>query len=177
MTRRAPRACAARAGVSQGLARIPIVGFTLIEIVICVAILGILAATAVPLAETAARRAKESELRSALRTIRTAIDAYKQAVDEGRIERKTDTSGYPRSLTELVTGVADAKQPDGRKIYFLRRIPRDPFSADASADPAASWGKRSYASPPDAPAEGDDVFDVYSRSNGIGLNGIPYREW
>jgi general secretion pathway protein G len=151
-------------------------GFTLIELVITVAILAVLVSAAVPLAEVTRVRAKESELRAALRTMREAIDAYKRAADEGRVQRAADESGYPRSLEALVNGVQDAKNPGRRQIYFLRRIPRDPF-ADPETPAAASWGKRSYASPPDAPQEGRDVFDVYSRSTARGLNGIPYNQW
>ena len=151
-------------------------GFTLIELVITVAILAVLVSAAVPLAEVTRVRAKESELRAALRTMREAIDAYKRAADEGRVQRAADESGYPRSLEALVNGVPDAKNPGRRQIYFLRRIPRDPF-ADPETPAAAAWGKRSYASPPDAPQEGRDVFDVYSRSTARGLNGIPYNQW
>jgi len=152
-------------------------GFTLIELVVTVAIVGILASIAVPLAEVNMRRAKEQELRSALRSIRTALDAYKQATEDGRILRQADGSGYPRSLEELDGGVADAKSPNQSKIYFLRRLPRDPFASDATATAAETWGKRSYASPPDAPQEGADVYDVYSLSTLAGLNGTAYREW
>jgi general secretion pathway protein G len=151
-------------------------GFTLIEMVITVAIVGVLAAGTVPLVELAVQRTKEQELRSALRQLREGIDAYKRAVDEGRIARRADETGYPRSLDSLVRGVEDVKAVDGRKIYFLRRLPRDPFAA-AELAAAATWGKRSYASPPEAPREGADVFDIYSLAQGIGINGIPYREW
>lgn len=156
--------------------RMPSRGYTLIELVVTVAILGLLATVTVPLAQLAVQRSKEQELRSALRQIRTAIDAYKRAVDEGRIVRRADESGYPRSLDALVAGVEDASQPDRRKIYFLRRLPADPF-AEPGSDPARSWGKRSYASPPEAPSEGADVYDVYTRAEGQGLNGVPYRRW
>ena len=122
------------------------------------------------------QRAKEKELRQDLRNIRMAIDAYKQAADEGRIMRSLDQSSYPPKLSVLVEGVIDAKSPVTKKIYFLRRIPRDPF-AESTVDAEASWGKRSYDSPPEAPHEGPDVYDVYSLSSRIGLNGVSYRDW
>lgn len=152
-------------------------GFTLIEMVVTVAVVAVLAAIAVPVMQLTAQRAKESELRTALRQLREGIDAYKRLADEGRIARAADGSGYPPRLEDLVQGVPDAKSPGSARIYLMRRIPRDPFSADLALDAAAGWGLRSYASPPDAPAAGADVFDVYSRAPGVGLNGIPYREW
>lgn len=152
-------------------------GFTLIEMVVTVAIVGLLAATAMPLAELAARREQESELRVALRQIRNALDAYKAAYDAKRIENRIGASGYPASLAVLVEGVPDVSNPAGRRIYFLRRVPRDPFHPDAKLAADKTWGKRSYASPPQAPREGADVFDVFSLSERIGLNGVPYREW
>ena len=158
-------------------------GFTLIELMIVVAIMAILATAALPLRELMVKRDKEQELRLALRQIRSAIDAYKQAADEGRVAKKMDESGYPPRLEELFMGVPDIKSPDKKVIYFIRRLPRDPMFveldvAGVTATPAAdTWGKRSYESPWDSPKEGDDVYDVYSRSEAIGLNGIPYREW
>lgn len=144
-------------------------GFTLIEVLVTLAIVALLATLALPLSELSVQRAKERELRHALRTLRGAIDAYKDAADANRVERKADASGYPPTLEVLVEGVRAAKDPKGGKIYFLRRMPRDPFGEN--------WGLRSYESPPDEPREGKDVFDVYSRSEGVGLNGVPYREW
>jgi general secretion pathway protein G len=153
------------------------IGFTLIELVITVAIVALLATLALPLSEVAVQRSKEQELRRNLREIREAIDAYKLAVDEKRIPKAVNESGYPKTLEVLVQGVNDAKSPKPAKIYFLRRVPRDPFATDADKSAADTWGKRSYASPPDEPQQGDDVYDVYSLSPRIGLNGVPHREW
>ena len=146
-------------------------GFTLIELVIAVAIVALLATAALPLNELVVQRAKEQDLRRALREIRVAIDAYKQAADEGRIVKKADESGYPKRLEDLVQGVEDQKSPRRDKIYFLRRLPPDPLTQDGK------WGLRAYASPPEDPREGDDVFDVFSTASGTGINGRPYREW
>jgi general secretion pathway protein G len=151
-------------------------GFTLVEVMITLAIIAVLVAMALPLTELTARRAKEQELRQSLREIRSAIDAYRAAWDEGRIQRKLGESGYPKSLELLVEGVEDARDPKKARIYFLRRVPADPF-ADTAQPPAASWGKRAYATPPDEPAAGEDVFDVFSRSAATGLDGRPYRQW
>ena len=152
-------------------------GFTIIELVITVAIVALLASIALPLAEVAVQRGKEQELRGALRQVREALDAYKQTVEEGRILRKAGASGFPKSLQVLIEGVADAKNLDGGKIYFLRRIPRDPFFIDSTVPAEQTWGLRSYASPPDDPREGEDVFDVYSLAPGAGLNGVTYRDF
>jgi general secretion pathway protein G len=146
-------------------------GFTLIELAICVAIVAILASAAAPLSELNVKRIKEHELRRALREIRDGLDAYKQAAEDGRIERRVGDSGYPRRLEDLVEGIEDRRSPKKERIYFLRRIPRDPLAPDGK------WGLRSYASPPDEPQEGADVFDVYTRAPGAGINGRPYREW
>ena len=150
-------------------------GFTLIELLVTVAIIAVLSAIAVPLSEVTVQRGKEHELRRALQELREAIDAYKHASDEGRVARPADQSGYPPTLRALVEGVPDTKSPAGRKLYFLRRIPRDPFKPEVKAELA--WGLRSYDSPADAPRPGRDVFDVYPLRAGAGLNGIPYRDW
>jgi general secretion pathway protein G len=153
-------------------------GFTLIELVITVAIIALLATAVVPSAQLMYQRQRESELRDSLRTIRSAIDAYRKAAEAGRIKKEADKSGYPPDLETLVDGVDDASSPkEGAKIYFLRRVPRDPFWPDAAGPAADTWGLRSYASAPDEPQPGDDVFDVYSRSTKIGLNGVPYHDW
>ena len=145
-------------------------GFTFIELMITVAIMALLASIALPLAEVTVQRNKEKDFRHALREIRGAIDAYKRAADEGAIERKADASGYPETLALLVEGVADKRKTDGSKVFFLRRVPADPISGE-------DWGLRSYASTASEPQPGKDVFDVYSRSQEKGLNGVLYREW
>ena len=152
-------------------------GFTLIELVITVAIIGLLASAAFPLASMAIQREKESELRAALREIRGAIDAYRDAANQGRITMEADKSGYPANLKLLYEGVEDASRPDKTKMYFIRKLPRDPFFPDGTATPEDTWGLRSYASPPENPQPGDDVYDVYSLSTGKGLNGVPYHDW
>ena len=145
-------------------------GFTLIELMIVVAIVALLASVAAPLAELGYQRGKEQELRAALRQVRDAIDSYKRAADDGRIERKADDSGFPPTLAVLVEGVEDKTDPKKSRIYFLRRVPKDPLTG-------GEWGLRSYASPATDPQPGKDVYDVYSRSEQVGLNKVPYREW
>ncbi len=152
-------------------------GFTIIELVAVLAILAILAVVAVPVADVAARRQKEKDLRSALWTIREAIDAYKRAADEGRIAHDPGSSGYPRSLKDLVDGAPDLRSREGARLYFLRRVPRDPLHPDRMAEPASTWGLRSYESPANAPAPGRDVYDVYSMAEGKALDGTAYRTW
>lgn len=153
-------------------------GFTLIELVITLALVGIVAMGALPLYEVTATRLREAELRSALRTIRSALDAYKAAVDSGQIPKGALDSGYPPSLEVLVNGVDTGRNAAGaQRLVFLRRIPRDPFAPDPTLPPAQQWATRSYGSPPDDPQPGVDVFDVASRSQRVGTNGVPYREW
>jgi general secretion pathway protein G len=153
-------------------------GFTLIEMVVTVAIVGLLASVAFPMAELVSKRAREHELHRALRDIRDALDAHRRAVEEGRIIQSLGQSGYPATLQALVEGAPDAASPDKKaRIYLLRRIPRDPMCADAQLPDEATWGKRDYRSSADEPREGEQVFDVYSLAPGVGLNGIPYRNW
>jgi general secretion pathway protein G len=161
-------------------------GFTLIELLVTLALVGLVALTALPLYEVTMTRIKESELRAALRSLRGAIDAYKSAVDQGLVKVDAGNSGYPPSLQTLVDGVdaglTDAKTLSGgqdltKRMVFLRRIPRDPFFADPNAPAEATWLLRAYASPPDNPRPGADVFDVLSTSTRLGLNGTAYNTW
>ena len=152
-------------------------GFTLVEMVVTVAIVGVLASAAMPLASLVSQRSKEQELRQSLLQIREAIDAHRQAFDAGRIAKGTTDSGYPKSLKDLTEGVVDQTSQKKKRIVFLRRLPRDPLHVDPSVPEEQTWGLRSYDSPPDDPSPGSDVFDVYSLNKGIGLNGIPYSKW
>ncbi len=141
------------------------------------AILAALASLAIPVAQLQVQRGKEQQLHVALRELRASIDAYKKAGDEGRIRRELNSSGYPKSLEFLVEGVDDQRDPKRRKIFFIRQIPRDPFHEDANTADADTWAKRSYASEAAEPVEGDDVYDVRSRSALTGLNGIALKRW
>lgn len=152
-------------------------GYTLIELLVTLAILGILSTLLVPTSHMIVKRRQEQELRDALRQIRQAIDAYKLAYDQGHITKVLGETGYPKTLESLVDGVPDLHSTTNVKQYFLRRLPRDPFNVDTSLNNAQSWGQRSYASEPDQPHEGNDIYDVYSLSDQRGSNGIPYRNW
>ncbi|MSO19333.1 MAG: type II secretion system protein [Acidobacteria bacterium] len=147
-------------------------GFTLIELVVATAILAILSMVALPLARVQLRRAQEKELRIALREIRTAIDNYKKAADQGRIQVELGSDGYPPELEDLVEGVELLNTPDNKKLRLLRRIPRDPLTN------STEWGKRSYQDEPDSTAwGGENVFDVFSQAQGTALDGTNYSEW
>lgn len=152
-------------------------GFTIIELLVVMAVLGVLAAAVMPLGETLIRSQKERELRIALREIRSAIDEYKKAATRGSVSVSATDNGYPPSLTTLVQGVPDARpQGRGQMQYFLRQIPRDPF-ADPRLAPENTWRLRSYASPANKPAPGTDVYDVHSSSDLTALDGSNYASW
>lgn len=152
-------------------------GFSLIELLVTLAILGLLASLAVPVVQTVQQRRQEHELRDALREVRRAIDDYRNAAEAGRIPKTGGPTPYPKTLDSLVNGVADLTSPSQSKVFFLRRLPQDPFMVGTGTPGEAQWGLRSYASEPDNPKEGEDVYDVYSLSDRVGLNGIPYRKW
>ena len=159
-------------------------GFTLIEMLVVLTIVGILAAAALPLQEMGLRRSQEQALREGLRSIRSALDAHRAAVEAGRIAPGPDGSPWPGSLSMLDQGAAlraepgasDATDAPAQRLYLLRRLPRDPF-ADPALPAAETWALRSSTSPPDAPEPGRDVFDVRSRSDRLALDGSAYRNW
>ena len=155
-------------------------GFTLIELIVTVTIVAILASVAMPMLQMSVQRSKENELRANLRQIREAIDAYKKAADEGHIKKSIEETGYPPNLEILVNGVVDEKDINKNKLKFLRIIPLDPMTiaTDKNTDDLPNnWGLRSYASEASDPEQGADVFDVYSLSQQIGINGIAYAKW
>lgn len=150
-------------------------GFTLIELLVVMAVLGILAAAIMPLGEALVRAQKERDLRAALWEIRGAIDEHKRFADKGLVALGPTGSGYPANLSILVQGV-DNLRGGGGKLYLLRRLPRDPFAPPGVA-PESTWRLRSFASPPDDPQPGADVFDVRSSSDDKGLDGSSYASW
>jgi general secretion pathway protein G len=150
-------------------------GFSFVELMVVTTILLILASAVVPLARVSFQRQRETELREALREIRTAIDKYKDAADRGLIgatELKAGAENYPPSLEVLVEGVPAANSAADLKLKFLRRIPIDPMTH------STDWGLRSYQDKPDSTSwGGQDVFDVYTRSDGTALDGTKYKDW
>jgi general secretion pathway protein G len=152
-------------------------GFTLIELMVTVAIIAVLATLSLPVLEVSRQRAREADLRQALREIRGALDAYKAAVDAGVIDTRPEASGYPPNLQVLAEGVAFRDKERKGKLYLLRSLPRDPMEPRRDLPAAATWALRSYASEAAEPQEGDDVYDVRSRSNKLGLNGAAYSSW
>jgi general secretion pathway protein G len=146
-------------------------GFTLIELIVSIFIISILVGLALPLAKNSIRREKEFELRAALRDMRIAIDKYKDASDRGFIQMKVDTDGYPETLQVLVDGVQMVGQVD-KKLKFLRKIPTDPMTNKPE------WGMRSYQDDPKNTSwGGQDVFDVYTKSEGTAFDGTKYKDW
>jgi general secretion pathway protein G len=146
-------------------------GFTIIELVLVCAVIGILTALAFPTVHYTRLRAQEVELRAALRELRGGIDEYKRWSDAGLLEIELGTDGYPAELEKLVEPQPVVGQVD-RKIRFLRRIPVDPLTGKAE------WGMRSYQDDPDETSwGGEDVYDVYSLAAGRGLDGTPYSTW
>ncbi len=146
-------------------------GFTLAEMVMVAAVLTILAGSVAPIAKYAIKRQKEASLRQSLRMMRNAIDEYKRFSDAGLIPLELGTDGYPAELEDLVEGVELVGQV-GTRFRFLRKIPLDPMTGDSE------WGKRSFQDDWDSDFwGGENVYDVYSLSEGTGLNHIPYSEW
>jgi len=152
-------------------------GFTLIELLLTLALLATLSTVAYPLTALMGKRERELDLQRSLREIRRAIDSYKEAADDGRIQKSIGDSGYPPTLQTLVEGVTDQTDLKGKKLFFLRRIPRDPICECPELSPAQTWQLRSYQSSADNPQEGKDVFDVSSRSTRESLNGTLYSQW
>ncbi len=150
-------------------------GYSFVELLVVTTIVLILASAVMPLARIASTRQREAELRRTLRELRTAIDKYKDAVDQGLIggtDVKAGSEGYPPSLDTLVQGVTPLNDATGRKLKFLRRVPVDPMTK------STEWGLRSYQDDPDSTSwGGGNVFDVYTKSDGVALDGTKYREW
>ena len=150
-------------------------GFSFIELLVVTTIVLILASAVQPLARVTVQRTREAELRRVLREMRTAIDKFKDAADAGMIpttELKANSEGYPPDLETLVDGVSVANDATGRQLKFLRRIPIDPMTGEAG------WGLRAYQDKPDSTSwSGQNVYDVYSRSQGTGLDGTKYKDW
>jgi general secretion pathway protein G len=144
-------------------------GFTLLELIVAATILSILTMMALPLAKVTIQREKERQLRRALWEMRDAIDRYKDAADRGAFQTKVDSQNYPPDLDTLVKGVEIA---GGKKVRFLRSIPMDPMTK------STEWGLRSMQDDPDSDSwGGQNVFDVYTKSQGVGFDGSKYKDW
>ena len=150
-------------------------GYTFVELLVVTTIVLILASAVQPLAKVTVQRSREAELHRVLREMRIAIDKFKDAADSGQIpttELKANSEGYPPDLETLVGGVSVANDATGRKLKFLRRVPVDPMTGERE------WGLRAYQDKPDSTSwSGQNVYDVYSKSGGTGLDGTKYRDW
>jgi general secretion pathway protein G len=148
-------------------------GFTLIELLIVVIIIAVLATVAVPMVETSIKRGKEVQLRRSLRIIRTAIDEYRDFVEKNKINLEEDRYGLPESLGELVTGIEYRDKSNHPRVKkFLRRIPADPLTG------SLEWGFRSYQDKPNARRwGGENIWDVFTKSEQKALDGTEYQDW
>jgi general secretion pathway protein G len=143
-------------------------GFTMVELVVAIAVISILAGMAYPVARNVIKRQKERDLRQALWEMRDAIDRYKDAADRNAFQQKVGADGYPPDLETLVKGI----DSNGKKLKFLRKIPKDPMTGDTE------WGLRSMQDDQDSTSwGGQSVFDIYSKSTGTGLDGTKYATW
>ncbi|MGB9122587.1 MAG: type II secretion system protein [Candidatus Angelobacter sp.] len=144
-------------------------GVTLLEMIVVITILLILMGAAVPVLKVSVRRQREVELRRDLWEMRSAIDRYKDAADKNAFQQKLGSEGYPPDMDTLVNGVEIA---GGKKLRFLRRIPVDPMTGNTD------WGLRSMQDDPQSDSwGGQNVFDVYTKSTGVGLDGTKYKDW
>ena len=150
-------------------------GLTTVELLTALAVLMVLVSVAIPVMRWDEKRRREVELRLELRMMRDAIDQYKKAADENKIQQKdVDQRHLPLDLDELVDGVDVLDPISGltRKVHYLQRIPVDPFTAEAE------WGKRSYQDDWDSTSwGGENVYDVYSLFEGKALDGTYYKDW
>src|SRR4051812_31894817 len=129
-------------------------GFTLIELMVVVSIIGVLAGVAVVQVKTMMRKARESALKKDLHDMREAIDNF-----------YAEKQRYPADLNELVP-------------KYLKKIPRDPITG------VEDWEVIMEAPDPDAPeatdASGNPVApgidDVKSKAPGMSLDNVPYTE-
>ena len=148
-------------------------GFTIIELIIVIAIISTLAVVAIPMVETSVKREWEIVLKRSLREIRSAIDDYHEFVLKNKIKHDEETYGYPEDLDILVKGVEYRDKNNNARIKrFLRKIPADPMTG------SAEWGQRSYQDKRDSTHwGGENVWDIYSKSDKKALNGSYYKDW